>query len=192
MPIIFFDLMGVVFTDKEVIKKYFYPYTRSKTYEEVKTLYHEFSLGKITEEKFLKELNMQIGWRDKFFACFHLNPEFTRCASHLMEKNALFGLTNFPEEWAEELSERFELFHYLNGIISSASIGSRKPSKEIYEHACSQGVGECIFVDDEIENLDVAKKYGRTIYYSKELNKAKHEQVHDLSALKELLGEKKE
>lgn len=188
MPTIFFDFIGVVFTNTEVAKKLFYPYTKGVTPDELQEKYERFSLGEIDEDEFLSEIVMQPNWRDKFFAEFKLNPEFCSTAGKMMETWAVYGLTNLPASWASELNERFELFHYFNGVITSSEIDARKPSEEVFEYACSEAVGECVFVERNKENVEAASKHGKAILYTKELNASSELLVvNDLRKIPELL-----
>lgn len=69
--------------------------------------------------------------------------------------------SNHLQSWALEWRNRFPWFHLLDPVIISAEIGARKPSHEFFTHLTGRmGVTGAWFVDDRIENVEAAERFG--------------------------------
>ncbi len=75
---------------------------------------------------------------------------------------ALGLVTNATSRLADDLS-RLALADAFDFIVNSADIGCAKPSACFYEHAarrCGCDRDEVLFVDDRLENVDAATRFG--------------------------------
>ena len=72
--------------------------------------------------------------------------------------------------------EKFD-FAIFDLYINSGEVGIRKPDPKIYLLACEKlrvKSEECLFMDDTLENIEVAKKLGmKTLWWNKKENKDK-------------------
>lgn len=86
----------------------------------------------------------------------------------LKEKNnvRLFLLSNISKYFYEHRNE-FSIFEYFDKCIYSATIGIVKPSFEIFDYLCKTCnivPNEAIFIDDNANNIESAKKFGLNGY----------------------------
>lgn len=75
----------------------------------------------------------------------------------------LFYLSNFHRRAWELVREKYDFFSLFQGGIISAFVGALKPEEEIYRKMLDEfslEAGECLFIDDRPENIDVAGKMG--------------------------------
>ena len=77
----------------------------------------------------------------------------------------VFLLSNYPEELAKVHWTKFSFFKEMDGYIISAKVGMIKPDERIYRILMDRyrmHPEECIFVDDNPDNIEAAKKLGIT------------------------------
>ena len=75
---------------------------------------------------------------------------------------SLFLLSNISKHFAER-SDEIEIFEFFDGLVFSGKIGLVKPSGEIFDFLLgkySLKPGECLFVDDNRDNIAMAEKKG--------------------------------
>jgi putative hydrolase of the HAD superfamily len=75
----------------------------------------------------------------------------------------LATLNNEPCEFNEYRIEHFGLRALFTAFFSSCYLGLRKPQPEIYQRALQitqQSVSECLFIDDNPMNVEVAQTLG--------------------------------
>jgi putative hydrolase of the HAD superfamily len=169
--LIVFDAMGVIYKTSDDIKDLLVPYLQSinntlntqKVYE----LYHSLSLGKMSSKEFFTKLgfskNYSIIEKDYLDSCLKLDSEFIPLAENLKDNYQLAMLSNDVSTWSEFLREKFDLDKYFAASIISSDVGSRKPSHEIYQallNKTNYKACDCIFIDDNINNLEAAKTLG--------------------------------
>ncbi len=122
-----------------------------------------------------------------------LNPEhlaeitapilpMVQLAKQLKQKGyKLFLLSNLATEHYEVLKTKYpEIAELFEGIVISAHVKMFKPHKQIYHHileAYRLDAQECIFIDNQKENVDAAQECGITGITHKNINKTKHELV---------------
>ncbi len=75
----------------------------------------------------------------------------------------LFYLSNFHRRAWEMVRGKYEFFSLFQGGVISARVGTLKPEEEIYRKLLAEfslEAGECLFIDDRPENIDIAEKMG--------------------------------
>ncbi|MCK7590488.1 HAD family phosphatase [Subsaxibacter sp. CAU 1640] len=91
---------------------------------------------------------------------------------HLIDskKYRIVALTNWSHETFPIALQRFEFLHWFEGIIVSGEEKTRKPFKEIYELTLNRfdmKAENSLFIDDNLRNIDAAKKLGiQTIHFT--------------------------
>ncbi len=82
----------------------------------------------------------------------------------------LYLLSNISAEFGRDYKKVKwikELFDCFDGLVFSGAIGMVKPNIDIFEYILNRynlNPGECLFIDDRKENIDVAKKIGIESY----------------------------
>lgn len=83
-------------------------------------------------------------------------------------KHNLFIISNYAKQASDFLIERNkEFFSLFDDIIISANIGMIKPDKEIFDYFLSKHkttANNCIFIDDQEQNVLAAQKFGITSF----------------------------
>jgi epoxide hydrolase-like predicted phosphatase len=134
--------------------------------------------GEVTEEEFLD----QLGWalepelghrptlhrfREIWFEALHSNEPMLELMRELRDRGYRMAiLTNNVREWEELWRAKLPVDEIFELVVDSAWVGMRKPDPRIYELTISRlgGVelGECLFVDDNEENVKAARALGMT------------------------------
>jgi epoxide hydrolase-like predicted phosphatase len=87
----------------------------------------------------------------------------------LRKKYLTVALTNNVREWFEDAIVNYDFMWLFNHIITSYETKKAKPDKAIYDIMLQKTglkADECVFVDDQAENLPVPKKMGmKVIHY---------------------------
>lgn len=75
----------------------------------------------------------------------------------------LYILSNFVREAFEAMRRRYSFFDLFDGFVVSCYVHSIKPEKEMFLYlldSCDLDARECLFIDDEKENVEAAKEVG--------------------------------
>lgn len=132
--------------------------------------YKEFSKGKVTESEFIKrfleksELNLTVS---DFLEIYNQDITPIIGMKELLEKLQpnyfLAILTNEGKEWANIKIDNQKIRNLFKKIIISADLHELKPAKEFYLKALkilNVKPEECIFIDNQKKNCEVAEKLG--------------------------------
>jgi putative hydrolase of the HAD superfamily len=166
--------MGVIFQVGDEVRDLLCPFIVEKggcpDLSQVQAMYSKASLGTITAQDFWCGMGINPALEDEYLGRHRLNEgviEFMRtCQAARME---VWCLSNDVAEWSRKLRRRFELEKYLSGVVISGEVGLRKPNPTIYRMLVVKSgfrMGEIVFVDDNIQNLDAAAGMGlRTVLF---------------------------
>jgi putative hydrolase of the HAD superfamily len=170
--VIIFDVMGVIFTVGDDTNDLLIPYILTikpqMQEDEIKRLYHEASLGRISAGDFWTGCGFspdetECVQRTYLDTCLTLDFGFIECAKTLKKKYRLALLSNDVSEWSAYLRKRHNIDDYVDYAFISGDLGLRKPDPRIYESALRvMGVkpSECVFIDDSPERVDAAAELG--------------------------------
>lgn len=126
-------------------------------------------LGYMTIDEFFEKLTADLGvlekakdWRQRFVPGFRrIEPSFT-LLEELKGKYQLALLTNAKvglwDEWKEG-----NLRQYFKVIVDSSEVHILKPDKRIFQILLNRmqlRPEQCLFIDDEIQNIKAAEKLG--------------------------------
>lgn len=76
---------------------------------------------------------------------------------------SIFGITNFGSEFWAQFRPTVSIFNHFTDIVVSGDEKLVKPDQAIYELALQRfdrKAGQCIFVDDRLENVEGGEKVG--------------------------------
>ena len=186
---IFFDFDGVLtphetgrFTTCDYISK-----KESIDFEKIKSCYKKFNrnlnIGKITHEEMWGEFCICIGKKlninilNEAFEATPSNDPIYELALTLKKRYKIGIITDNKKDRMEVIQNKFELDKLFDIIILSADLGFEKDSKELFESALNRlnvKPEECIFIDNNMNNLEVPRKIGfKTIFYNHKINDVK-------------------
>jgi FMN phosphatase YigB (HAD superfamily) len=81
----------------------------------------------------------------------------------------LYYLSNFPSDIFDEVKRSYSFFKYFDGGIISADVRFSKPDPEIFGlllHKYCLHAEECLFIDDNEENVNVATSIGMKGFFT--------------------------
>jgi len=90
-------------------------------------------------------------------------PENSKFIKSLKSKYRLFGLSNWSAETFPQIFDSYTFFQDLEGIVLSGQEKTIKPNKGLYEillNRYSLLANECLFIDDNRNNIIAAKELG--------------------------------
>jgi putative hydrolase of the HAD superfamily len=171
--ILILDMYGVIIKES---KGNFLPYTYNHfpeaEHERIthmirgERLFTKAGNGELTSDEFLSAL----GYRDTAFHMrdyienhLTMDGDFYAFAENMKDKYSFALLSNDVSEWSRHITEFYRLDQYLPVKIVSGDVFYRKPDARIFEIALERlGVpaGECVFVDNSVENLRTAAGLG--------------------------------
>lgn len=143
----------------------------------VKTCSRRAVVDKNFDERrfFEKNFAHTLKWRDYnqilrlWFKTERLNARLIRWIQSKRKNYRIILLTNYTAALTWRLEKKFKIAHHFDQIFNSADIGITKPNPKIFKHllkTIKAEVGECLFVDDQKKNIEVAKKLGfKTIWF---------------------------
>ena len=148
---------------------------------------HSFHFTEETEERIAKALFMSDIWREAdrgamtdeeiFETCRKEIPDSVSWIKKLKEKGyRVYLLSNYAKTTFEEAIKCFEFLNYVDGRVISYEIKAIKPEKEMYEELIQKynvNPKEAVFLDDLVENLEAAKKFGFATILVQDREKAK-------------------
>ena len=133
-------------------------------------LINDYDTGKISSEDFYAQmvvtyrLTMSFeAFREAWNSCFHENVEVSSLVNRLGKQYRLFLLSNTNAMHFECLQTTFPVIKNVKTAILSYEVRSRKPERDIYEHALKLGdvPAESVwYVDDRIEFVNAAAQLG--------------------------------
>jgi HAD superfamily hydrolase (TIGR01509 family) len=168
---LFIDAMGVLYASGDDVVDLLVPFCREKgstlNGEEILRVYVDCSLGKFSSTELWNRLGLNQNWDEEYMQRYSLNPGVPETLALLKGKGyRLYCLSNDVMEWSLLLRKRFSLEGYFGGWIVSGEVGIRKPDPGIYDTAmeiAGAGPGECLLLDDRVENLKAAREKGMKV-----------------------------
>eukprot|EP00026_Physarum_polycephalum_P018317 Phypoly_transcript_19859.p1 GENE.Phypoly_transcript_19859~~Phypoly_transcript_19859.p1 ORF type:complete len:205 (+),score=19.55 Phypoly_transcript_19859:51-665(+) len=173
-PVFLFDVMDTLIVDpfwKEV-PKFFGLCMDELMKQKHPTTWVEFELGKISEqelfERFLHTRKIPLDEGNEFKRMLHDSYQFVTGMDTLLQELNMKGyevhaLSNYSE-WYQIIEKRHRLSQYgFKWSFVSCNSGIRKPNPQSYLNACAElnkQPSECVFIDDNISNVEAAQKLG--------------------------------
>lgn len=169
----FYSINGKQFSAKELESIFYIPE------------YRQFSIGKIDEKelisKFLNKMNFELSV-DEYIELIKKGIEPIEGMREILEELAkkfnLATLINEGSEWANYKLDVTGFRKFFKENLISGDLGLSKPNPEIYHEALKKlnvKPEECIFIDDKMENCEVAIKLGIKSIIFKDANQLKKE-----------------
>jgi len=132
--------------------------------------------GMITEYEFWKRLSLALGkpvlkntkgaWRQCLKDNFHIIPEMVRLVKEIKSKGVrTVILSNTIKSHIREIKESLGYKNF-DVLIFSCIVGTRKPELKIFKITLEKlkvSSEECLFIDDERNNLKSAQKLGMKV-----------------------------
>ncbi len=195
------DMYGVILKERT---GNFIPYTyehfctseheRIKGLLEKEKLFTKAGLGEISSHEFLSAL----GYKDTEYHMknyienyLSFDPSFASFAEKYYKQYNFVLLSTDVSEWSRYITKFFGLDKYFKHKIVSGDVHCRKPDPQIYNITLKQiqaKANECLFIDDNINNILSAQKLGiNTILFNRYNEQYVGEKVDSFEELDEAL-----
>ncbi len=199
--ILLIDMYGVIIKES---KGYFVPYTLqrfavSEHDRMIRIIREEQSFtkaqqGELSGTEFLSYLgydNPKETMEDYLKNYLTLDEGFVPFAEKFSKIYDLCLLSNDVLEWSEFLTEYHQINPYFKEKIVSGEVHMRKPNKEMFLyaiHKLGSTPEQCVFVDNSVSNLLVAKELGiQTILFNRDGVEYDGRVVNDFETLDKML-----
>jgi len=175
MAWVWFDLMGVVFSQHHLVKRVLAPLLEEKgvSRQQVKERYLLVTLGQLSVQQFWEDMvgeEEAIDLNEKFLSQHSLESGFWELIEYLKPDYQLALCSNQAQGWVDQLIGRFDLSVFDCMFISS-QMGVRKPDPRYFELILAElsvSGSECYFIDDRLSNLASAAEFGvHTIHFDR-------------------------
>jgi len=191
IELIAFDLIGVLITQKHIIRDNLMKIEKHAHYSKIKENYKLLKVGKTTEEQFWKTSRSKFEKLEKLFLdSLHIDPEYYEYIKPLKEKYKLAIISDIPELWGKYLTKKYRFDETFNIILMSGAIGDTKEHKKIFKILIKKSGIEpmrIIFIDDEKENLKHASDVKiKTVWFNIEKDNFKYKPDYTIKSLKEI------
>jgi putative hydrolase of the HAD superfamily len=148
---------------------------------------YELECGRMTEERFLRDLGDQLAkdlghavemheFTEQYFAHLRPNEPMIACLRQLRDGGVRMAmLTNNVREWEPRWRAMLPVDEIFEDVVDSAFVGMRKPDPRIYLLSCERlGVqpAECVFLDDLEVNCTAAAELGMTAVWFRDNDQA--------------------
>ncbi|UYN89297.1 MAG: HAD family phosphatase [Anaerolineales bacterium] len=125
-------------------------------------------IGGVDGEQYLQEVSAEFGMtvgelREAFFGSDHLDHKLMAYIRALRPKYKTGLLSNAMNNLRAALTDQYPILDAFDAVVISGEVGVMKPHPAIYLLAAERlGVqsGECVFVDDFIQNVRGAQEAG--------------------------------
>ena len=195
------DMYGVILKERT---GNFIPYTyehfdpsehqRIKNLLDHEKLFTKAGLGELSSHEFLSAL----GYHDTVYHMKNyienyltLDRTFIPFAEKYYRQYHFVLLSTDVSEWSQYIMKFYGLDRYFTHKIVSGDVRCRKPDRKIYHIALKQiqaEANECLFIDDNINNIVSAQNVGITsILFNRYDEQYSGEQVHSFNELDQAL-----
>ncbi len=136
---------------------------------EIKKCVDIFNAGKISEEKFwlkikkITKYNFDENKIKKLIISLNKPIKETIDVLKKLKKKYKLGLLTNNNSWLEEIDKKYKFSKYFDVIVNSYDVKTIKPNKKIYYIILEKlqlDPEECIFIDDQKENVKAAREIG--------------------------------
>lgn len=193
---VIFDMYGVIIKES---KGNFIPYVFQHFPDiSINTIINNFNkagIGEITSEEFITNLGFEgdysqyeVDYVDNYLT---FDEQFPQIISEIKKRFKIGLLSNDVSEWSKYIVKKHDIGKYFDSMIVSGDVGYRKPDERIYNHIINdmnESATNCIFIDNKVENLQIAASLGmKTILFNRDNVEYHGDTVYSFQELKELL-----
>lgn len=180
MKWIIFDGWGVIYTVRDNVGELLTPFVQGQnpaaSYEMVRDAYMQAIVGEISPRTFWARVGLGGRYpeieRELLDSQDILDGQFVPAAEELSRLSRLGLISNDISDWSKHLRQRYGIDRLLWVCVISDAVRRRKPDRGIFEAFLGKitaPAGQCLFVDDRLENLRGAAAAGlRTCWFDRD------------------------
>lgn len=193
------DGMGVLYAQRAIpdrLRAFAAAHGAPVALAEVRELYWAASRGSLRSADLWERLGIPGAGRDaQFLSGRSLTPGLGAFLEAMTAQGIPVGcISNDVAAWSTKLRRQLGLEELIEPWIVSAEVGARKPDRRMYDAFLARTgcrPGECLMVDDKLENLDAARRLGfRTAWFSAHPARSDHPRVGSFATLQDLIFRK--
>ena len=143
---------------------------------EIKEFWNLWRTDQISEKEFFQKSKNKLNikhpiflLRRQLYSAHKPEKELFLLIKKLKQNYKIYLLSNHAREWFNSQNKKLKLENIFDGILISFQAKTAKPNIKIYKLLIKNfnlNPKECLFIDDQKENLTPAKKLGmKTIHY---------------------------
>lgn len=126
----------------------------------------EAATGKISPDVFWKNISDKLNikpdaLRNMIIETFTVDKRMLKIIKDAHKNYTTVLFSNQIEDWIEKVLEENNMRDLFDHVVNSYTVGARKPEKKIFLEALrktSSKPEETLFIDDDIKNIDAARK----------------------------------
>lgn len=167
MLVLVFDFFGVICSEIApfVLPKYM---TKEQAVAYKATIVRDADTGSITQDEMFRRLSKiahvppeQL--HDEFWSYVKIDPEMVALIEELRTRHRVALLTNALTPFFRQIAKKYDLERLFEIILVSSEEGLAKPDAAFYRlmvDKLGEKAGNCLFIDDNPENLEAARSVG--------------------------------
>ena len=195
------DMYGVILKDRTGnFISYTYEHFDSSEHDRIRNLlendklFTKAGLGEMTSHEFLSTLgyeDTEYHMKNYIENYLTFDPSFISFAEKFYKQYNFVLLSTDVSEWSRYITKFYGLDKYFRHKIVSGDVHCRKPNEKIYNitlQLIQAEANECLFIDDNINNILSAQKLGiNSILYNRFNEQYTGEKVHSFEELEKAL-----
>jgi len=186
MPVLVFDFFGVICSEIApfVLPKYM---SKEQAVAYKSTIVRDADTGTITQDEMFRRLSVIAHvppeeLHREFWSFVKIDPEMVALLEDLRRNHRLALLTNALTPFFRQIAAKYDLERLFEIILVSSEERLAKPDPEFYRLMVEKlGVcaGDCLFIDDNPENLEAARTVGMQTLLFEGVEKLKRDLAAD-------------
>ena len=169
-------------------------HARIKNLFENEKLFTKAGFGEMSSHSFLSRLgyeDTEYHMKNYIENYLSFDPSFISFAEKYYNRYTFVLLSTDVSEWSKHITKHYGMDPYFKYKVVSGDVHCRKPDPKIYNITLKQAqvkASECIFVDDNPDNIYAAQDLGiRSILFNRYNEQYSGEQVHSFEELDQIL-----
>jgi epoxide hydrolase-like predicted phosphatase len=183
-PVFVFDFFGVICSEIApfVLPKYM---SKEQAVAYKATIVRDADLGAISQDEMFEQLSKIANvparqLHDEFWSYVRIDPEMVALIEHLRTRHRVALLTNALTPFFRQIAAKHDLERLFEIILVSSEEGLAKPDPAFYRLMAGKlgaETGDCLFIDDNPENVEAARSVGMRALQFENADKLKRELV---------------
>ncbi|MEK6952792.1 MAG: HAD family phosphatase [Nanoarchaeota archaeon] len=157
----------------------------------IKKYWRDWRVSKISEKEFFERVKITLNLKYPIFfikkhlySAHEVDYEILNLIKELKQNHKMYSLTNHAREWYNSQDKQIHFNELFDGVVTSFDAKIAKPSIKIYKFLLKKykiKPKETIFIDDQEENLETARKLGiKAIHYKNIIQLKKELKKYDI------------
>jgi len=170
MPVFVFDFFGVICSEIApfVLPKYM---SKQQAVAYKATIVRDADTGAITQDEMFRRLSLIAHvppekLHEEFWSHVSIDPEMVALIEELRKSHRVALLTNALTPFFRQIAAKYDLERLFEHVLVSSEAGLAKPDPAFYRLMADElkvKAEDCLFIDDNAENLEAARTVGMQV-----------------------------